>query len=97
MSDIHIINNEAHSRFETEINGEYAYIEYKYFQGKIVLIHTFAPESMRGKGVSSALVKFALQFIKAQGLKAIIYCPFITSYLKAHPEYESQIDIEYRM
>jgi predicted GNAT family acetyltransferase len=55
---ISIINNTKLSRFETEINGEFAYVEYRFYKGDIALMHTFVPEADRNKGIASALAKF---------------------------------------
>ena len=90
-----IINNKKLSRFETEINGEFAYVEYRFYKDDIALMHTFVPESARGKGVSSALAKFSLEYVKEQKLKLLVYCPFIAKYIKQHPEYEPLIDKQY--
>lgn len=87
-----IINNTNLSRFETEIDGDFSYVEYRYYRDNIVLIHTFVPESGRGKGISSALAKYVLEYAKEQNKKVIIYCPFIAKYIKLHPEYESLIE-----
>ncbi|HMK26235.1 MAG TPA: GNAT family N-acetyltransferase [Chitinophagaceae bacterium] len=91
-----IINNTERSRFETEINGEFAYVEYRFYKDDMALMHTFVPESARGKGISSALAKFTLEYIKEKKLKLIVYCPFIAKYIKQHPEYEPLIDKQYR-
>jgi predicted GNAT family acetyltransferase len=48
-------------------------------------MHTFVPEIARGKGISSALAKFALEYVKEQNLKLIVYCPVIAKYIKQHP------------
>jgi predicted GNAT family acetyltransferase len=91
-----IINNTERSRFETEINGEFAYVEYRFYNDDIALMHTFVPESARGKGISSALAKFALEYVKEKKLKLIVYCPFIAKYIEQHREYEPLIDKQYR-
>jgi predicted GNAT family acetyltransferase len=90
-----IVNNTKRSRFETEIDGEFAYTEYRFFKDDIALMHTFVPESARGKGVSSALAKFALEYVKEQNKKLIVYCPVIAKYIKYHPGYEPLIDKQY--
>lgn len=82
-----IINNTERNRFETVINGEFAYVEYRLLDDEITLLHTFVPDSGRGTGLSSALAKFALEYVKAEGLKLLVYCPFIARYIKLHPEY----------
>jgi predicted GNAT family acetyltransferase len=90
-----IFNNTQLGRFETEIDGELAYIEYRFYKGAIALMHTFAPEFVRGKGVSSMLAKFALEYIKEQNLSLMVYCPFVAKYIKRHPQYGSLIDKQY--
>ena len=91
-----IINNTKLSRFETEINGEFAYVDYRYYKDDIALMHTFVPDMARGKGISSALAKFALDYVKAQNLKLLVYCPVVAKFIKQHPEYEVLIDKQYR-
>ncbi|MDB5199323.1 MAG: N-acetyltransferase [Chitinophagaceae bacterium] len=91
-----ITNNIKQSRFETQIDGEFAYVDYRFYKDDIALMHTFVPEIGRGKGISSTLAKFALEYVKEQNLKLMVYCPFIAKYIKLHPEYESLIDKQYR-
>jgi len=91
-----IINNEKRRRFETEIDGEFAYVDYRFYKGDIALMHTFVPEFARGRRISSNLAKFALEYVKEQKLKLMVYCPFIAKYIKLHPEYEPLIDKQYR-
>jgi predicted GNAT family acetyltransferase len=87
-----IINNEKHRRFETEINGKLAYVEYSFYKDDIVLMHTFVPESARGKGIAATLAKFVLEYAEKKKIKIIVQCSFIATYIKLHPEYESLID-----
>jgi len=94
--EIPITNNPKLSRFETEINGEFAYVDYRFYKGDMALMHTFVPESARGRGIASALAKFSLEYVKANKLKLMVYCPTIAKYIKIHPEYEPLIDKQYR-
>jgi predicted GNAT family acetyltransferase len=94
--EIEIINNTADSRFETEVEGELAHLDYKFYKDDLVLIHTFAPPAARGKGISSALAKFALDYAIDNKLKVVVYCPFVKAYLEKHPEYAAKLSIEYR-
>ena len=91
-----IINNTKRSQFETEIDGKFAFIEYRFYKADIALMHTFVPEDERGKGIASTLAKFTLEYVKEQNLKLMVYCPFVAGYIKRHPEYESLIDKQYR-
>ena len=87
MEDIIVTMNEKQHRFETKIGDDFGYIEYRWYKGDIAFMHTFVPESGRGKGYSNALAKFALEYAKAKNLKIIVYCPFVAKYIKQHPEY----------
>lgn len=87
MEPLPIVNNEHRHRFETRIGDEYAYMDYRWYQGDIALMHTFVPESARGQGVSGRLAEFVLRFVREQGLRMLVYCPYVAKYLKEHPEY----------
>ena len=90
-----ITNNEKHSRFETEVNGEFAYLEYRFYKGDIALMHTFVPESARGMGLAAALAKYSLEYVKEHKLKLMVYCPYVRKYLTEHPEYQVLLDKQY--
>mgnify|MGYP001217054978 CR=1 FL=1 len=95
MEEVEIINNDKRLRFEAKIGDEFGYIDYRWYKGNIAFMHTFVPEAGRGKGISSALAKFALEYTKEKKLKIMVYCPFIAKYIKEHPEYEFLIDKKY--
>lgn len=62
-------DNEARSRYEFDLGGHTAYIDYEKDNGTIVLTHTFVPEAYEGRGVGAQLVAAALTDIRRQGLK----------------------------
>jgi len=87
-----ITNNKKQSRFETTLpDGSVATLDYRWLKGNMVLMHTLVPPAGRGKGVGPALAKYALDYVREQGLKAIIYCPFVAKYLEKHPEYNDVV------
>ena len=85
MADV--VNNEAHQRFELTIEGHLAATYYKLSDGVITFVHTDVPPELGGKGVGSALVKGALDQVRAAGLKVIAQCPFVKAYIDKHTEY----------
>jgi predicted GNAT family acetyltransferase len=95
-TEIRIVNNEAKLRFETLVDGDLAYLQYRWYKDDIALMHAFVPESDRGKGVAAALAKFALEFVKEKKLKLMVYCPYVIKYMKEHPEYDVLLDKEYQ-
>lgn len=54
--------------------------------GVIELPHTEVDADKEGKGVASALVKFALNDIRASGASVKPSCSYVAGYLDRHPE-----------
>lgn len=85
---IKIFNNEQRLHFETLLDdGDYAYIEYRWLKGTLVLMHTLVPEKHEGKGIAAALAKFALEYARNNKLMLLVYCPYVKGYMQRHPEY----------
>ena len=84
-----IKKNEQRNRFEIEIEGEVALVDYKLFDGGISFLHTEVPEEFAGKGIASALAKHVLDYAAEHGLKVKPYCTFINSYIDKHPQYQA--------
>ena len=84
--------NEAELRFEVDLGGELAYIDYRWYQNKLILLYVFVPPSYRGKGVSNVLIQYALDYAKNKEVKINIYCPYIAKYVRMHPEYQDLLE-----
>lgn len=95
MIDYKVTNNKELQRFEIELGGEFAYIEYRWYKGDIAFKHTVVPDIMQGKGIASLMAKEALEYAKREKLKIMLYCPFVAKYVKEHTEYTSLIDNQY--
>lgn len=66
--DYKLIDNEEKHRYEFQIDGKIAEIDYiKSNNGEIYLVHTEVPASLGGKGVGSQLAEKALADIERQG------------------------------
>jgi predicted GNAT family acetyltransferase len=76
-------------RYEIEEDGDVAgFLMYRIEPGVLELVHTDVDPKWEGKGVGAALVKGALDDVRARGLKVRPYCPFVAAYIRRHPEYE---------
>jgi predicted GNAT family acetyltransferase len=53
----------------------------------VVFTHTEVDPAYEGKGVGSALARAALDDVRARGLGVVAICPFISAYIRRHPEY----------
>ena len=77
----------ARERYEAHRDGELAgVLEYKVTRGRIALIHTEVLPVHEGRGVGSALVRFALDDARRRELRVIATCPYVKDYLRRHPE-----------
>jgi len=85
--------NEKRSRFETTVDGTTAFLTYHRNGKRLVLIHTEVPESLEGKGVGSAIVRFALDYARTNDLTVVPQCPFVRAYLERHPDEAATLDI----
>ncbi|MFI5263057.1 MAG: GNAT family N-acetyltransferase [Candidatus Kapaibacterium sp.] len=89
-----ITNNTERSRFETLVNGEFAYLDYEFDDGVMNLFHTFVPPKDRHQGIAFELVKIALEYAKREHLKVIDGCPTVTIFIDQHKEYVSLLVTE---
>jgi predicted GNAT family acetyltransferase len=97
MEQYEVIHNEANKQFEVHVGSEVAALEYRHYKhNDIALMHTFVPETLRGKGIAGILAKYAMDYIKDQHKLAMVYCPYVASWLKRHPEYDYLVDKSYR-
>lgn len=87
MEPLKILNNTERQQFQVTVNGEPASLEYRLYDGMIVLMHTEVPEPVAGRGIGSALADFALNYARANHMPVKVYCPFVQAYLKRHPEF----------
>ena len=67
--DYKLIDNEEKHRYEFQIDGKIAEIDYiKSNNGEIYLVHTEVPASLGGKGVGSQLAEKALADMAMMGM-----------------------------
>ena len=55
--------------------------------GALELYSTFVPEQDREQGIAGRLVEAALGYAREQGARVIPTCPYITRWLREHPEH----------
>lgn len=84
-----VVDNKEKNRFETEIDGHQAIIEYSVQPNVLTLEHIEVDKQLSGRGVASELTESVLLEIELRGLKVVPECPFIKGYIKKHPEWES--------
>jgi predicted GNAT family acetyltransferase len=90
--NLKLVKNETAHKFEMNVDGNTAIVEYKEFPGKIALIHTEVPPILEGKGVATAIIEKSLNYIEQNNLKLIPLCPMVVAYIKRHPEWKRIVD-----
>ena len=87
-----LVKNETGNRFEMNVDGNTAIIEYKEYPGKIALLHTEVPPQLEGKGAATAIIEKTLDYIEKKNFKLIPLCPLLVAYIKRHPEWKRITD-----
>ena len=81
-----VTHNAAARRFEARVDGELCVADYRLEDGVMVMPHTEVAGRLQGRGIAAALVKSALDWARAEGLKVRPLCSYVAAYLQRHAE-----------
>lgn len=84
-----LVDNPEEGRFETDVDGHFAFVSYLRRGDTIFLTHTEVPKELEGRGLGSALARAVLDRARAEHWTVVARCPFIAQYVERHPEYRS--------
>ena len=90
-----LIKNDGAKRFEMEIDGHLAFINFGEYSSHLALVHTESPQALAGRGAGSAIVEKTLQWSKDNGYSILPYCPFIFTFIKRHQEWKEIVDPDF--
>ncbi|TBV26850.1 N-acetyltransferase [Meridianimaribacter sp. CL38] len=93
---IPLVKNETQKRFELEVDGHFAFINYGEYGNQIALVHTEVPEALRGRGVAAVLVEKTLNYLEGQGNSLLPFCPYVFAYIKKHPEWKRIVNPKFK-
>jgi predicted GNAT family acetyltransferase len=83
-----VVDDEARQRYELQLPGGVAFIDYT-DAGKVrTFAHAEVPAALRGGGIAARLTGGALELAREQGLKVIARCPYVSSFIDRHPQYQ---------
>jgi hypothetical protein len=94
LDDIIVTNNEEAQRFEATVDNLRAMITYRCFPDRIVFNHTEVPPPLEGKGLAAKLTRVALDFARANHLRVVPLCPYVSSFIQKRPEYQDLVSAE---
>lgn len=86
-SDVHVRHLPDRLRFTADVGAdEQAVLLYQRLDdGTLDLQHTIVPAEARGGGVGDALVRAAVAYARAHGVRLVPTCPFVEAWLDRHP------------
>jgi len=87
-----ISHDAAAHRFTTQADGHEAELVYRLREQSMVIEHTGVPEAIGGRGIAGDLVRTALEYARAQGLRVVPACSYSAEFVKRHPEYADLVD-----
>jgi predicted GNAT family acetyltransferase len=85
-----VTDNPAASRYELHVGTELAgFVDYRLrdHDTAISLVHTQVEPAFQGAHLAPHLARFSLDDAPRRGLAVLPFCPYISSWIKKHPEY----------
>lgn len=92
MMEPEVVHNAAAKRFEVALDGKLAFSKYLLAGNKLIIEHTEVPVELEGRGIAGRIVRTALDYVRAQGLKVLPLCPYAKAWIGRHPEYRDLLD-----
>jgi uncharacterized protein len=86
-----IRDNAARSRFELDVEGGIAFVNYRRSDGVLALTHTEVPRHLRERGIGAQVVRGALEHARREGLKVQPRCGFVAHFIAQHPEFRDLV------
>lgn len=88
--DITVRDNPGQNRYEARIGGVVAgFSAYQLAANQITFLHTEVDPKFEGKGVGSAIARYALDDVRTAGGRSVVpQCPFIKAWIDRHPDYQ---------
>lgn len=96
FKNIPLVKNEEKKRFEIEVDGHFAFINYGEMGNQIALVHTEAEPELAGTGAAAAIVEKTLLWIEQNDKTLLPFCPFVFAYIQKHPEWKRVVDKRFK-
>lgn len=91
LGNVPVTHNEEAGRFEVLVDGQRGLLTYRRFPDRIVFDHTEVPKPLEGQGLAAKLSRVALDFARANHLRVVPLCPYVSAFIRKHPEYQNLV------
>lgn len=85
-------HNAAANRYEIEVDGRLAVVDYEMRDGRQVFTHTLVPPELRGRGLAEVLVRTALSEARAANRKIVPACSYVGVFIQRNPEFTDLVE-----
>ena len=92
MDDIDIRHDLRGHRFETMVDGHRCLLDYALTDGRMAIRHTEVPSAVGGRGIAAGLMRAALDWARAEGLRVLPQCAYAAAFVERHREYGDLVD-----
>jgi uncharacterized protein len=82
-----VTDNVARSRFEMQLDGCTAFIDYRRSGDTLYLDHAEVPAACSGHGAGTRMVRATLELLRERGEHAVPVCSFIRAFVRRNPEF----------
>lgn len=83
------VKNELMHRFELNIEGKIAFLEYQHQSAEaLAFTHTFVPPELRGRNLAAILTRFALEDARQQGKKVAPLCSYVDVFMQRNKGFQ---------
>ena len=88
-----VTDNPNELRYELRVDGHCAgVLRYRRQPGgAMVFVFPDIEPHLEGNGLGTRLVQGALDDARARGLKVVPFCPFVSDFIRRHPEYSDLV------
>jgi hypothetical protein len=92
VDGLEVLDDADECRYEARQDGALAgHIKYTPQDGWLTLDHTEVLAAFEGRGVAGRLVTAALDDIRARAMHVTPLCPYVSTFIKRHPEYRDLV------
>jgi uncharacterized protein len=92
VGPIRFVKNESASQYEVWVGDQLAGLaQYRDASDHVTFPHTEVEPEFEGKGLAGQLARYALDDVVDQGKLIVTTCPYMTVYVRRHPEYLAHV------
>lgn len=86
-----VTDNAARQRYEMQVEGSVAFIDYRDAGTVRILTHAEVPVALRGRGIAGQMTAGVLELVRARNGTVVPRCPYIANYIASHPQYQDLV------